>query len=95
VFIVEGLLGAAVIDDASQFNTNQHYKSDLQGAIGVGISERGKEIKRRQSRRKKLVLLKQRVAKAGSAEKEAIAQKIRNMTPGAEGLIASWGLEER
>ena len=60
----------------------------------MGISERGKEIKRRQSRRKKLALLKQRVTKAGSAEKEAIAQKIRNMTPGAEGLIAAWGLEE-
>jgi hypothetical protein len=57
-----------------------------------GISERGKEIKRRRQRRKKLAHLAQRLKKATVSEKNVIASKIRLLTPGAEGIIDAWGL---
>jgi Family of unknown function (DUF6800) len=60
----------------------------------VGISERGKEIKRRRHRRKKLSHLAQRLKKATVSEKLVIAAKIRNLTPGAEVLIDQWELRE-
>jgi len=43
----------------------------------AGISERGKEIKRRRQRRKKLAHLAQRLKKATVSEKTVIAAKIR------------------
>lgn len=60
----------------------------------MGISERGKEIKRRRHRRKKLVHLAKRLKKATVSEKSVIAAKIRNLTPGAEVLIDHWQLRE-
>jgi hypothetical protein len=60
----------------------------------VGISERGKEIKRRRHRRKKLSHLSKRLKKATVSEKLMIAAKIRNLTPGAEVLIDRWELGE-
>jgi Family of unknown function (DUF6800) len=60
----------------------------------VGISNRGKEIKRRRHRRKKLALLSKRLKKATVSEKAMIASKIRNLTPGAEVIIDSWQLRE-
>jgi hypothetical protein len=60
----------------------------------VGISERGKEIKRRRQRRKKLAHLADRLKKATVSEKSLIAAKIRNLTPGAEVLIDRWELRE-
>ena len=59
-----------------------------------GISERGKEIKRRRHRRKKLVQLGKRVKKATVSEKSVIAAKIRNLTPGAEVIIDRFQLRE-
>ncbi|MEA1951074.1 MAG: DUF6800 family protein [Planctomycetota bacterium] len=59
------------------------------------ISERGKEIKRRRHRRKKLELLAKRLKKANVSEKVAIAEKIRALTPGGERIIADWNLESR
>ena len=59
-----------------------------------GISERGKEIKRRRHRRKKLTLLSKRLKKATVSEKNMIAAKIRNLTPGAEVIIERWQLRE-
>ena len=59
-----------------------------------GISDRGKEIKRRRHRRKKLAHLKKRLEKATVSEKTVIVAKIRNLTPGAEVLIDSWDLRE-
>ena len=59
-----------------------------------GISERHKEIKRRRHRRKKLTQLQGRLKKATASEKTVIAAKIRNLTPGAEGLIDAWELRE-
>ena len=60
-----------------------------------GISDRHQEIKRRRKRRQKLVLYKKRLKKATVSERGVIADKIRKMTPGAETIIAAWGLEER
>jgi Family of unknown function (DUF6800) len=60
----------------------------------VGISERGKEIKRRRHRRKKLAQLAGRLQKATVSEKLAIAAKVRSLTPGAEFLIDRWELRE-
>lgn len=59
-----------------------------------GISERGKEIKRRRHRRKKLKQLGTRLKKATVSEKGMIAGKVRNLTPGAEVIIENWGLRE-
>ena len=57
-----------------------------------GISERGKEVKRRRHRRKKLLQLSKRLKKATVSEKAVIATKLRNLTPGAEVIIDRWQL---
>ncbi len=59
-----------------------------------GISERGKEIKRRRHRRKKLTQLSKRLGKATVSEKSMIAAKLRRLTPGAEVLIDHYELRE-
>ncbi len=61
----------------------------------MGCSERQKELKRRRHRREKLTRLKLKVESANQTEKTAIAEKIRRMTPGAEGIIDRLSLEER
>lgn len=61
----------------------------------MGCSERQKEIKQRRKRRQKLTKYKAKLKKASVSEKAMIATKLRDMTPGAEGLITAWGLEER
>lgn len=61
----------------------------------MGCSERQKEIKQRRKRRQKLTKYKEQLKKASVSEKGVIATKLREMTPGAEALIASWSLEER
>jgi hypothetical protein len=60
----------------------------------VGISERGKEIKRRRHRHKKLGHFAKRLKKATVSEKAVITAKIRNLTPGAEVVIDRLGLRE-
>ena len=60
-----------------------------------GIIERHKEIAKRRHRKKKLKILKRKAAKATISEKAHIATKIRKLTPGAEVIIATLGLEER
>lgn len=57
--------------------------------------ERRKELKRRRHRRKKLSQFAKRLEKATVSEKQAIAEKVRALTPGAEVVIENWGLEER
>ncbi len=61
----------------------------------MGCSERRKEIKRRRHRRKKLTQYKSRAVKASSSEKNAIAAKLRELTPGAETVITTLSLVER
>ena len=60
----------------------------------MGISERGKEIKRRRHRRKKLAQWTKRLKKATVSEKAMITAKIRNLTPGAEVVIDRLQLRE-
>jgi hypothetical protein len=61
----------------------------------VGISERGKEIKRRRHRRKKLAQLGKRLQRATVSERAAIAEKIRTLSPGGRKIVDQWGLRER
>ena len=60
----------------------------------VGCSERRKEIKRRWHRRKQMVQLHKRLEKATVSERGEIARKVRELTPGADKIIANWGLDE-
>ena len=60
-----------------------------------GTIERHKELRQRRHRKKKLNAFKRRLAKATPSEKAHIATKIRRLTPGAETIIATLGLEER
>lgn len=61
----------------------------------MSASERQREIRRRRHRRKKLVTLNRKLAKATVSEKAVIAEKIRNLTPGAEVIIARLELVKR
>lgn len=56
-------------------------------------SERERELRRRRKRKKKMGLIRKKAAKASGSEKEVLAAKIRKLTPGAEGLIATLGLK--
>ena len=60
-----------------------------------GNSNRMKEVKRRRHRKQKLVKLQSRLKKATTSEKLVMAEKIRKLTPGCDGLIARMGLEDR
>lgn len=60
-----------------------------------GIIHRMKELKQRRHRKKKLTVLKRRALKASASEKAVMAAKIRRLTPGAEVIIATLGLEEK
>ena len=57
------------------------------------MSERTKELKVRRKRRQKLNRIKAKLPKMDAAAKTATAEKLRRMTPGAEGLIKVFGLE--
>jgi hypothetical protein len=61
----------------------------------VPISERRKEIKRRRHRRRKLAHWAKKLEKATVSEKAAIADKIRNLTPGGNIIVEAWGLAKR
>ena len=61
----------------------------------MGRSERQKEISRRRHRRQKVAKLAGKLKKATVSEKLLIAQKLRALTPGAEVIVANWGLEGR
>jgi hypothetical protein len=69
--------------------------AQTRGVTNVPCSQRRKELKRRRHRRKKLGQLGRRLKTATVSEKAAIAEKIRNLTPGGELVVESWGLEER
>jgi hypothetical protein len=60
----------------------------------VSASERRRELGRRRARKEKLTKLKGKLAKATQSEKTEIARKLRELTPGAESLIAEWKLVE-
>ena len=58
-------------------------------------SERRKEIKRRRHRKKKLAQFERRLDKAKVSERTEIADKIRNLTPGAPAILTKLGVEEK
>ena len=60
----------------------------------MGACERKREIRRRRSRRSKLIKLQSKLPKATQSEKTEIARKLRELTPGAELLIDRWKLVE-
>jgi hypothetical protein len=61
----------------------------------VSICERKKEVKRRRHRQKKLAHLRRKLEKATVSEKAVIAEKVRQLTPGGDVILASWGLSQR
>jgi hypothetical protein len=69
-------------------------RTPYRGEFHLGLSERKSELKARQKRREQIARLKKRLPKATKSEKVEIARKLRTMTPGAEVLIANWGLAE-
>lgn len=60
----------------------------------MSISERQKEIRRRRKRREKYSLMKAKLPKADGSAREKMIRKLRQMTPGAEAIIAAWGLKK-
>jgi hypothetical protein len=73
----------------------QLYESQAQWEYRRVANERVTEIRRRRTRRKKLTKLKKKLDKATVSERKEIASRLRSMTPGAEVIIANWGLIER
>jgi hypothetical protein len=61
----------------------------------VSASERQRELRRRRHRRKKLAILNRKLVKATVSEKTVIAEKMRNLTPGAAVIIERLELEKR
>lgn len=59
----------------------------------VSMSERQRELRARRKRRKTIAKMKASLPTADAAKKAVYAEKLRKMTPGAEELIQSWGLE--
>lgn len=54
----------------------------------MSLSERKRELRRRRHRKQKLAKIRVRAQKASAAEKAVLAQKLRDLTPGAAGVIA-------
>jgi hypothetical protein len=59
----------------------------------VSISERKKEIRRRRKRRENYADMKAKLPKADAAAKTKIVEKLKKLSPGADGLIEAWGLK--
>lgn len=60
-----------------------------------GILQRQRELAKRRHRKKKMKVIKRKLTKANASEKAVLATKIRRLTPGAEVIIGTLGLEER
>jgi hypothetical protein len=69
------------------------HDEDERGKQSVGSIERKKELKRRRHRRSKIGRLQRRVEKATASEKAVIADKLRRLSPGGQGIVARWGLD--
>ncbi len=60
----------------------------------MGI-ERHRELRRRRQRKVKLAKLTKRATKANASDKATIVHKLRNLTPGADVIIARLGLVDQ
>ena len=58
-------------------------------------SERRKEIKRRRHRRKKVSQFAKKLETATVSEKVAMAEKLRQLTPGGDEIVERWELDKR
>ena len=58
-------------------------------------SERRRELRRRRKRKQKVTILRAKAEKASASEKTEIANKLRELTPGANQLIENMKLESR
>ena len=72
-----------------------NFEETRKKGSNMGCSERQKEIKRRRHRKKKLTHYKKRIEKASVSEKAEIANKLRELTPGANDIIQALSLEDR
>lgn len=81
--------------DARKQGLKFRFETPLGSTHVGGISDRMQEIKRRRHRKKKMALFARKLAKASGSEKAVIAQKLRNLTPGAEVIIERLKLEDR
>jgi hypothetical protein len=61
----------------------------------VSCSERKRELRRRRHRRKKVAIFARKLKKATVSERGVIAEKLRALTPGCEGIVGRWELEKR
>jgi hypothetical protein len=61
----------------------------------MGCSERKKELRRRRHRTQKITTFARKAQRASFSEKQAIASKLRLLTPGAETIIQRMELEAR
>jgi hypothetical protein len=61
----------------------------------MSCSERKRELRRRRHRKKKVATLARKLQKATVSEKAVIADKLRNLTPGGQTMVARWELEKR
>ena len=56
-------------------------------------TERQRELRRLRTRRKKTAMILAKAQKATAAEKQELARKLRQLTPGADVIIKREGLE--
>ena len=61
----------------------------------MSCSERKRELRRRRHRHKKVKIMARKLVSATVSEKAVIADKLRNLTPGGEVLVAHWDLDKR
>ena len=61
----------------------------------MSCSERSKELRRRQHRKKKVAGFARKLQKATVSERAIIADKLRNLTPGGDTIVVRWELEKR
>lgn len=59
----------------------------------MSISERKKEIRRRRKRRENYANMKAKLPKADTTAKTKMVEKLKKLSPGADGLIETWGLK--
>lgn len=56
-------------------------------------TERQRELRRLRTRKRKTKMILARATKASAADKQSLVRKLRQLTPGADVIIAREGLE--
>jgi hypothetical protein len=71
----------------------QQYHLNISEYTNVGCSERTKEIKRRRHRKVKVGKLKRQYDAEDASGKQVVIEKLTRLTPGADDVLANWGVE--